>query len=261
MLDPGDNLQNPHKTGVIDTLVAEVQGIPGEDRCIILVGYEDKMKDMFHRVNPGLSRRFPIETPFRFENFSLSQLEELLRLKLSEQDLHATEEAIKVAHEILARALMRPKFSNGGDVESCLAKAKLNYEARQSKTSASERSFDIVLEDEDFDSNFDRAVQEESKFRELLHGTIDECIIAKLERYQKQSRIAIKCGLNPRELLPTNFIFKGPPGNQNVSNNINSESANEFVRNGQNYSCPEHGQTFLPDGIPLHRRMHRAVCH
>ena len=184
MLDPGDNLQNPHRTGVIDTLVAEVQGTLGEDRCIILVGYEDKLKDMFHLVNPGLSRRSPIDTPFRFENFSLSQLEEILRLKLSEQDLHATEGAINVAREILARALMRPNFSNGGDAESCLAKAKLNYEARQSKTPASKRPFDIVLEDEGFDSNFDRALQEEIKFREVLHGTLDECIIAKLERYR-----------------------------------------------------------------------------
>ena len=55
MLNPGDNIQNSFKTGVIDTLVAEVQGSVGEDRCIILSGYEDKIKDMFHHVNPGLS--------------------------------------------------------------------------------------------------------------------------------------------------------------------------------------------------------------
>lgn len=34
-----------------------IQGVPGEDRPIILVGYEDKIRDMFHNINPGLSRR------------------------------------------------------------------------------------------------------------------------------------------------------------------------------------------------------------
>lgn len=46
MLDPGDSKrdQDKFKTGVINTMVSMVHGEPGEDRCIILVGYEDRIQ-------------------------------------------------------------------------------------------------------------------------------------------------------------------------------------------------------------------------
>ena len=36
-----------YKKAVIDTIVAEVQGVPGDDRCVLLLGYESQMRDMF----------------------------------------------------------------------------------------------------------------------------------------------------------------------------------------------------------------------
>ena len=51
------NQTDMYKTAVIDTIVAEVQSVPGEDRCVLLLGYEDEMRTMFQNVNPGLSRR------------------------------------------------------------------------------------------------------------------------------------------------------------------------------------------------------------
>jgi hypothetical protein len=38
---------NPFKTTVIDTIVAEIQSVPGEDRCVLLLGYRDQMMEMF----------------------------------------------------------------------------------------------------------------------------------------------------------------------------------------------------------------------
>jgi hypothetical protein len=38
---------NQFKTTVIDTIVAEVQSVPGEDRCVLLLGYRDQMMEMF----------------------------------------------------------------------------------------------------------------------------------------------------------------------------------------------------------------------
>ena len=38
---------NQFKTSVIDTIVAEVQNVPGEDRCVLLLGYKDQMIEMF----------------------------------------------------------------------------------------------------------------------------------------------------------------------------------------------------------------------
>ena len=47
--DNGTNAgsSNQYKTSVIDTIVAEVQNVPGEDRCVLLLRYKDQMVEMF----------------------------------------------------------------------------------------------------------------------------------------------------------------------------------------------------------------------
>ena len=50
----GGNSTDIYKTAVIDTIVAEVQSVPGEDRCVLLLGYKDQMMDMFQ-----VNRRVP----------------------------------------------------------------------------------------------------------------------------------------------------------------------------------------------------------
>ena len=52
------NQSDPYKTAVVDTIVAEVQSVPGEDRCVLLLGYKEQIETMFRNVNPGLSRRY-----------------------------------------------------------------------------------------------------------------------------------------------------------------------------------------------------------
>lgn len=39
--------QDQFKTTVIDTMVAEIQSVPGEDRCVLLLGYKEQMEEMF----------------------------------------------------------------------------------------------------------------------------------------------------------------------------------------------------------------------
>lgn len=39
--------QDSFKTTVIDTIVAEIQSVPGEDRCVLLLGYKEQMEEMF----------------------------------------------------------------------------------------------------------------------------------------------------------------------------------------------------------------------
>jgi hypothetical protein len=81
------NAVDMYETAVIDTIVAEVQSVPGEDRCVLLLGYEDQMIDMFQNVNPGLTRRFQLSDAFRFEDFSDAELQEILLSKLKNQGL------------------------------------------------------------------------------------------------------------------------------------------------------------------------------
>jgi hypothetical protein len=38
---------DPYKTAVVDTIVAEVQSTLNEDRCVLLLGYMKEMVEMF----------------------------------------------------------------------------------------------------------------------------------------------------------------------------------------------------------------------
>jgi len=72
MLYPGLEMDEFH-IGVLDTIVANVSA-DLEDRCIILVGYEYKMVQLFNNSNPGLQRRFPKETTLHFNPYSEDEL-------------------------------------------------------------------------------------------------------------------------------------------------------------------------------------------
>lgn len=84
----------------MDTIVAEVQGVAGDDRCVILLSYEDQLKDMFQNMNLGLHRRFDFDNSFRFENFNQKQLMEILDLMMQQDQLPATPNALRVASEV-----------------------------------------------------------------------------------------------------------------------------------------------------------------
>ena len=40
-----------YETAVIDTIVAEVQSVPGEDRCMLLLGHKGQIIEMFQVKN------------------------------------------------------------------------------------------------------------------------------------------------------------------------------------------------------------------
>ncbi|KAL6802265.1 P-loop containing nucleoside triphosphate hydrolase protein [Trichoderma sp. SZMC 28012] len=214
MLDAGDSNkdQDKFKTGIIDTIVSMTQGLPGEDRCIILVGYEDKMHDLFQNVNPGFSRRFPVKNPFHFKNFTIDQLEEILRLKMIEDDLICTDDAIAAARELLTQALMRPSFTNAGEVNSVLTAAKMNYGTRISRLPLEKKLSAAALEAIDFDPEFILKRNFEPGCDKTLEGRVDSHIIDQLVGYQRSYCLARKRNLDPRTFAATNFIFKGPSG-------------------------------------------------
>lgn len=213
--DKGGN-SDVFKTAVIDTIVAEVQSVPGEDRCVLLLGYESQMVDMFQNVNPGLTRRFQLSDAFRFEDFTDSELQEILEYKLDKQDLGATPQAISTAIDVLSRLRNGLNFGNGGDVENLISKAKANYQARQSALPAAQRSTEFIFEPQDFDPKYDRGADAETNLQKLFQGVIGcEDIVTKLDGYLKVAKGMRAQGLEPRGHIPMNFIFKGPPGNQN----------------------------------------------
>jgi len=69
----GENGSDIYRLAIVDTLVANILGKAGEDRCVILVGYEDKMEQMLLKSNPGLQRRFPLDDAIRFNGYNDDQ--------------------------------------------------------------------------------------------------------------------------------------------------------------------------------------------
>lgn len=237
------NQSDPYKTAVIDTIVAEVQSVPGDDRCVLLLGYEDQINEMFQNVNPGLSRRFPIANAFHFHDFSDSELRQILDLKLKDQGLDATEKAKAVAIDVFSRARNRPNFGNAGEVENLLGKAKASFHARQSSKPFAERSFDWVFEAEDFDADFNREVKAATNLQKLFEDVIGcEDVVDKLDEYQKIAAWMKARDLDPREQIPTNFIFTGPPGEFPRSD---GEILLMTLRHRENHDGPKNGTGFL----------------
>ncbi|KAM0323930.1 hypothetical protein ACHAQA_008511 [Verticillium albo-atrum] len=206
---------DPFKTAVVDTIVAEVQSTPGDDRCVLLLGYKDQMEDMFQNVNPGLSRRFPLASAFVFEDFVNDELREILDLKLKQQGFTATDQAKNVAIEMLDRARNRPNFGNAGEIDILLNDAKGCHQKRLSLGQTMRLS---TLEALDFDKDFDRAERSETNIPKLFEGTVGcEKIIATLQGYQDTVRSLKLLDMDPKEQIPFNFLFRGPPGTGKTS--------------------------------------------
>ncbi|KAI1741348.1 P-loop containing nucleoside triphosphate hydrolase protein [Xylaria scruposa] len=212
MLDPGSPYgdYNKFKAGVLDTIVSMVQGQPFEDRCIILVGYEDRINTMFRNANAGLSRRFPHNQPFRFLNFTIEQLSAILHSKLREQDLECSKNALAAAREIFKKGT-RGSHTNAGVVDKALRTATMNY-SRRIRMSPDPQNPNPELEAVDFDLNLISTTR--INVREIMHGQIDGAILDQLEGYQKRHWKVKELGISPEdlELMPTRFLFKGPPG-------------------------------------------------
>ncbi|KAL7798766.1 P-loop containing nucleoside triphosphate hydrolase protein [Trichoderma afarasin] len=206
----GKGVTDPYKTSVVDTIVAEVQNVPGDDRCVILIGYQEQMEEMFQNVNPGLSRRFSVDTPFVFEDFDDDGLRQVLDLKLKASGFTTTGEGKTAALDVLIRERNRPHFGNGGAVTNLLSKAKASYQKRYSAGKIKKRN---QLEAEDFDEDFDRSTRTETNVKQLFQDDVGrEEIIQKLENIQSRVRQLKALGMDVKEEIPFNFLFRGPPG-------------------------------------------------
>ncbi|KAK1622780.1 ATPase [Colletotrichum phormii] len=206
---------DPYKTAVVDSIVAEVQSVPGEDRCVLLLGYKDQMEEMFQNVNPGLSRRFPLSSAFVFEDFDKAEMQRILDLKLKLQGFSATDQAKQVASDMLERARNRPNFGNAGEVDILLNDAKARHQRRLTAKESHQVS---TLEALDFDQDFNRAERNETNVAKLFEGTVGcEKIVATLEGYQETVRSMKALDMDPKESIPFNFLFRGPPGTGKTS--------------------------------------------
>ena len=220
MLDPSSGAESastnpdPYRTAVIDTIVAKVHNVPGDDCCVLLLGYEAQMEAMFQRVNPGFGRRFPLEDAFRFEDFADEELRQILKLKLAKQDLSATSKGEETALELLARERKLINFGNAGAVDNLISRAKISRQKRM--TSGCDGVFE--LESIDFDPDFARAVTADTRLTELFQDTIGlDYLVTQLREYQTIASNVKSKSLPVEDHVPFNFVFKGPPGTGKTS--------------------------------------------
>jgi hypothetical protein len=156
-----------------------------------------------------------MEDAFHFEDYSDSELLQALELKLKEQDLTATDAAKQVAIEVLSRERNRPNFGNIGAVENLLTRAKGRYQERQMSLPVDKRTPDAPFEPQDFDAEFNRNEHAVTNLTKLFEDVVGcEDVIKKLGEWQTMARNMKAIGKDPRGIVPTNFVFKGPPGKQ-----------------------------------------------
>lgn len=168
------------------------------------------MEDMLRDVNPGLSRRFPLDSAFVFDDFSDTELRQILDLKLKHFGFDATDQAKRVAMEVLQQARNRPNFGNAGQVDILLDKAKALHQKH--KSAGKSQSYD-VLDAIDFDPDFDRGERAATNLPALFRDVVGcEELIRQLQGYQTAAANMKALGMDPREQLPFSFLFKGPPG-------------------------------------------------
>jgi hypothetical protein len=181
----GGSTADPYKSAVIDTIVAEVQSTPGEDRCVLLLGYKEQMEDDV-------------------------EIGRILDLKLKDIGFSVTDQAKRVAMDVLQRARNRPNFGNAGEVDIVLDRAKALHQKRISGNSTKDLD---TLEAADFDPDFDRGERAASNLSILFKDVVGcEDLVRQIQGYQTVAANMKAVDMDPRDQIPFSFLFKGPPG-------------------------------------------------
>jgi SpoVK/Ycf46/Vps4 family AAA+-type ATPase len=192
-----------YKTSVIDTLVEQVSGQAGEDRAIILLGYNEEMTRFFKNVNPGLSRRFQMENAFYFPDYDDLALVRILISKARSSGLNLDVPVAKRAIASLAKSRSKSHFGNAGALDNLLSAAKLKMQQRSCP--------DDTLTPADFN------VELEGLDNNVLDPLFDDMIGCKdikdkLKTLQDTVLFAQERGDDPKDFVSFNYLFVGNPG-------------------------------------------------
>jgi AAA+ superfamily predicted ATPase len=196
----GGGTSDPYRAAVLDTIVEQVQGVPTEDRVVIMIGYKQEMEDMFRNSNPGLARRFQADMPVSFEDYDTKSLRRIMKSYAKKKSLRIPFETLIFAVEQVEKKKALPNFGNAGAVLNMLKKAQSNLTSRD-PTSA-------ILMKEDFSPG--------DKTRSLIDIFSDvsgcENIVLKLNVIEKLILNNRKRCQPVADSVPFNFLFVGAPG-------------------------------------------------
>jgi SpoVK/Ycf46/Vps4 family AAA+-type ATPase len=233
---------------VLDTLVEKLDASAGSDMCVILAGYEHRMRDMFRNSgNEGLKRRFNLDEALKFEDFNDDELKTILLNMVAKEGLRTTSKAGTLAVKLVSQRRRLDDFGNAGEVSQILDRAKIKLSMRRQRHSeVTEKSdnnsrenlkevrrgnikdsdrnkyhvtnhtlapeyFDIY---ELIESDFVSEETSAEKAREALSDleNVDH-VVKLLEELEDTLTMATNEGKNVAEILDSaHMVFTGPPG-------------------------------------------------
>jgi replication-associated recombination protein RarA len=191
---------------VLDTLVEKVQGSPSDDIAILLLGYEEPMLRMISNQNPGLSRRFPKEKAFYFDDYDETELLQILELNLKQYDVESTLEFSESALGVLLVQKTQSNFGNAGAVEQLVKGAMQKFAKRASTSTTSDKLQASDIEEPGM-NRADKSIDPLTKLDKLYRM---EKVKAKLAKMKKAWAVAEREGDDSPAL--GHFVFRGSPG-------------------------------------------------
>jgi hypothetical protein len=139
-----------------------------------------------------------------------TEIGHLFDLKLKDVGFSTTDQARKVAMDVLQRARNRPNLGNAGEVDIMLDRAKALHQKHRSNGKS--KNFD-VLEAVDFDPGSDRGERATSNLAALFKNVVGyEDIIKQIQGYQAIATNMKALDIDSREQIPSSFLHKSPPG-------------------------------------------------
>ncbi|GIK06582.1 hypothetical protein Aspvir_002232 [Aspergillus viridinutans] len=194
----------------LKTLITQLSLIPRHDRCVILVGTHSSIEPLVQEKD--ILKIFREHHIVHFHSFTKEQLRQILEMKLHDDEVHATSEALDDAVELLEVARMRKDFNNGRAIAHLLGSAHFAYERSRSEGDVTQSQLDRVLVPENFKG--DRLCgRPKLDFREeLKYNLVSEDLITLLERYRHDLKAAWLLNADPSRRVPLAMIFKGATG-------------------------------------------------
>ncbi|KAG1673297.1 hypothetical protein FOA52_002577 [Chlamydomonas sp. UWO 241] len=199
---------DPYRAAVISTIVSKVQGVPGDDRCVMLLGYEEDMVKMMREADQGLARHFQMQEACRFPDFTPEELFVIMQKAALRRGWPLGEDELLAGIEALNAESRLPNFGNAGAVHNLLSNAALRMEKRlvaQGKT-AKERALKMPSPDDMLPPRTART-----------SGGSDDMIgmgnvLAKLAECRATIEGCKRLGKDPLSTMELNFRFVGVPG-------------------------------------------------
>eukprot|EP01134_Creolimax_fragrantissima_P007209 CFRG7209T1 len=208
LIDEAYNLDDSlYGKQVLDTLVEKVQGSETDDIAVLLLGYEENMLKLLRNQNPGLSRRFPKDYAFYFDDYSDKELLNILRDDCRRRNVGAPRDFQEKAIKVLGRQRRQSNFGNAGAVKLLVQNALQQAVSRQQTKGLYDGHLGLLAEDI---ADASSANSDKDPLAALDGLYRMSCIKSKLETLRDAHIVAQREGSELPEL--GHFVFTGSPG-------------------------------------------------